>query len=90
MIQKSHPSEAIVHTSFSSTDSKRADQIEKAILHAAQIAQTSTISDGHDLQHRHLTFKVNVAHLSHFLLLVESECKRLKPADHEIKSRIVV
>ena len=76
---------AIVQASFSSRDPRRADRIQAEIIKAAKQSGIDTTSEGYDLSHRHLNFRLETDKLSRFCSMVQSHCQRLHLDRDEVK-----
>lgn len=80
-----HEGQAIVQASFSSRDARRADRIQAEIIKAARQSGIDTTSEGYDLSHRHLNFRMDTSKLSRFCDLIQVNCQRLRLDRDEVK-----
>lgn len=80
-----HEGQAIVQASFPSRDPRRADRIQAEIIKAARQSGIDTTSEGYDLSHRYLNFRMDTSKLSRFCDMVQANCQRLHLDRDEVK-----
>lgn len=79
------PIELVVQTSFPLPDGRKADQLEREIMKAAELGGAITASEGFDLTERHLRFSMPASSFARFAEMVSNQCERLRLKPDAVK-----